>query len=405
LAAAPLLALSGCGEGYDVARHQAAAPAPAEGTCRFEQSRQILPVSRASWLAGLDDITPRHWPAGMYDDFRKHQELKRARGSRAPDWPTRRADRYRFESFRSPARSYVVRPGGHTLFFVSLLTMRNTMRSGGGGSGSFHTIVVLDVDGSMQERVLVKNVEGGHADAPLEYQVAAVDDGVLVVYATIDSIFQIVGRPAADGLAYSKPQLVYRLQAPALDLGLATSPDRLHLVWTQPGEDPEHRALHYVSSTGPGADWSAPTAIAQSAQPFTTNLLTQDQTIFVAWTDGRFDTRAAPASRPGRVMVAASRDEGATFSRPVVISDLTDADDTAAQLLVTLSGRDLVVYWSSQPPPAWPQLWSRAVLDPDLEVVTPAGELAGDDLLAAYSERMASVLDDRSSRTRSASAD
>ena len=89
LGVVPLLAVAGCGEGYDVARRQAAEPPemPADETCRFERSGQTRPVSRASWLMSLDTVTPKHWPAGMYKDFRKHQELKRARGSRAPDWP------------------------------------------------------------------------------------------------------------------------------------------------------------------------------------------------------------------------------------------------------------------------------------------------------------------------------
>ena len=194
----PVLALAGCGKGYDVARREAngAGTPPADETCRFEQARQPVPVSRASWLTNLEMVTSRYWPEGMYADFRKHQEVKRALGSRAPDWPTPAADRYRFEPFGSPARTFVVRPEGHTLYFVSLLTMRNALRlrQGGNGSGSFHTVAVLDVGGDMREHILVRNVEGGRSRAPLEMQVVTVGSDVLLVYATTDSIYQIVGR-------------------------------------------------------------------------------------------------------------------------------------------------------------------------------------------------------------------
>jgi hypothetical protein len=398
LGVVPMLALLGCGEGYDVARRQAAAPRemPAEETCRFERSGQTLPVSRASWLRSLDFVTPRHWPPGMYEDFRKHQELKRAHGSRAPDWPTRRADRYRCEPYGSPARSFVVRPHGHKLFVLSLLTMRNTMRGGAGGSGSFHTVAVLDVDGGMREQVLVRNAEGGRADAPLEMQVVSVAGDVVVVYATIDSILQIVGRPAGNGFEFSRPRVLHKLEVPPLDLRLRASPDRLHLAWTQPGDASAYRTLHHASAAGPEAVWSVPTTITETALPGTANLLTDDGEVFALWADGRFVAATSQRPSAGRVMAVASRDDGVTFSRPIMISDPTDSSDTAAQLLVTMSGQDLVVYSSPDPGPAWAEHWNTTILDRSLRVATPGGELAGDALHAAYSKRMASVLDDRS---------
>jgi hypothetical protein len=401
----PLLALAGCGGGYDVAKRRVAEPqqVPADETCRFEESRQVLPVSRVSWLTSLDTVTPKYWPAGMYADFRKHQELKRARGSRAPDWPTRRSDRYRFESYRAPARSFVVKPGDHTLFFVSLLTMRNRMRSGGGGSGSFHTVSVLDVDGGMRQHVLVRNTEGGRSDAPLEMQVAAFGSDVVVVYATIDSICQAVGRPAGDGFEFSKPRVVLMPQVPPLDLCLATSPERLHLVWTQPGVASGHRTLHYASSTGSDAGWSDPIVITETAVAGTVNLLADDREVFAAWADGRFVATGPQGPSAGRVMAAASRDEGVTFTRPIMISNPGDPSDTAAQLLVTMSGEDLVVYSSPEPGPAWAGRWHRAILDRSLRTVTPGGELAGDELVAAYSERMISVFGGRPASGRGSS--
>jgi hypothetical protein len=398
----PLLAVFGCGQGYDVARREAPGPrqVPAEETCRFERSRQVLPVSRASWLANLDFVTPRYWPAGMYKDFRKHQEVKRAMGGRAPDWPTPGADRYRFEVYGSPARSFVVRPHDHTLFVLSLLTMRNTMRSGTAGSGSYHTIAAVDVDGGMRGQILVRNAEGGRSNAPLEMGAVPVGADVVVVYATMDSILRIVGRPVGGSFEFSRPQLVHRPEVPALDLRLRTSPGGLHLVWTQPGDTSAHRTLHHATAADPDASWSVPTTISETALPGTANLVTDGGDIFVLWADGRLDGLASPDAPTGRIMALASRDEGVTFSRPIMISDPTDSGDTAAQLLATLSGQDLIVYWSRDPGPAWPQRWSKARLDRDLESVTPGGELAGEELLAAYSRRMTSVFDEGSGPAR-----
>jgi hypothetical protein len=409
LGLAPALALAGCGKGYDVARHETddAVDVPADKTCRFEQSRQPLPVSRASWLTSLDIVTPRYWPKGMYEDFRKHQEVKRALGSRAPDWPTPAADRYRFERFRTPARSFIVRPDDHTLYMVSLLTMRNALRlrNGGEGSGSFHTIVVLDVDGGNREHILVRNVEGGRSDVPLEMQVEPVGAEVLLVYASTDSIFQIVGRPTQRGFEFSEPQVVHETDAPALDLCLGASPDAIHLVWTQAGKTPGHRSLRYASTTGPGAAWSEPTEVSLTARPYAANLAIDGPEIFVAWIDGRFDGTAPPAPRPGRVMVVTSRDEGKAFSRPVVISDLHDPSGAAAQLILALGEPELVVYWSADPPPKWPDHWHRAALDRDLEVVTDEGRVNGKDLLAAYTARMTGVFEGTVAAERTAAAE
>jgi len=406
----PALALAGCGEGYDVAERRAGGsqPTTADETCRFEQSRQVLPVSRASWLTSLDTVTPKHWPAGMYEDFRKYQELKRARGSRAPKWPTRRSDRFRFEPYRAPARSFVVRPEDHTLFVLSLLTMRNTMRAAGGGSGSFHTIAVLDVDGGMQEHVLIRNAEGGRPGAALEMQVATVGSDVVVVYATIDTIYEIVGRPVDNGFKFSRPRAVHQPQVPALDLCLVPTAERLHLVWTQPGETLDDRTLHYASATGPDSDWSAPIVITPTARPGTANLMADGGEIFVAWIDARFVGAATGQAPLGSIMAAVSRDDGVTFSRPIMITDPTDPGDTAAQLLLTTNGQDLVVYSSREPWPAWPASWNRAMLQRNLQVVTPEGEIAGEDLLAAYSDRMVSVFGGRPASgrgSRTASAD
>jgi hypothetical protein len=406
----PVLALAGCGEGYDVAERRAPVgqPATADETCRFEQSRQILPVSRVSWLTSLDTVTPKHWPAGMYSDFRKHQELKRARGSRAPKWPTRRSDRFRFEPYRAPARAFVVRPDDHTLFVMSLLTMRNTMRREGGGSGSFHTIAVLDVDGGMREHILVRNTEGGRPGAALEMQVATVGSDVVVAYATVESICMAVGRPAGDGFEFSKPRVVLVPQVPALDLCLAPTAERLHLVWTQPGDTPDDRTLHYAGAAGPDFEWSAPVVITPTARPGTANLLADGGEIFMAWIDARF-VGAATAEPPlGSIMAAVSHDDGVTFSRPTMITDPTDPGDTAAQLLLTTNGQNLVVYSSREPWPAWPASWNRAMLERSLKVVTPEGEIAGEDLLAAYSDRMTVVFGGRPASgpgSRTASAD
>ncbi|MHC5007567.1 MAG: hypothetical protein ACYTGF_09450 [Planctomycetota bacterium] len=406
----PALALAGCGDGYDVAERRAPVgqAATADETCRFEQSRQILPVSRASWLTSLDTVTPKHWPAGMYSDFRKHQELKRARGSRAPKWPTRRSDRFRFEPYRAPARAFVVQPDDHTLFVMSLLTMRNTMRREGGGSGSFHTIAVLDVDGGMREHVLVRNTEGGQPGAPLEMQVATVGSDVVVAYATVESICMAVGRPAGDGFEFTKPRVVLVPQVAALDLCLAPTAERLHLVWTQPGDTPDERALHYASAAGPDSEWSAPIVITPTARPGTVNFLADGEEIFVAWIDSRFVGAATGQAPLGSIMAAASRDDGVTFSRPIMITDPTDPGDTAAQLLLTTNGQNLVVYSSREPWPAWPTSWNRAMLERSLKVVTPEGEIAGEDLLAAFSDRMTVVFGGRPASgpgSRTASAD
>jgi hypothetical protein len=410
LSLVPALAMAGCGDGYDVAERRAGGPQPttADENCRFEQSRQVLPVSRASWLTSLDTVSPKHWPPGMYEDFRKHQELKRARGSRAPNWPTRRSDRFRFEPYRAPARAFVVRPDDHTLFVVSLLTMRNTMRREGGGSGSFHTIAVLDVDGGMREHILVRNAEGGRPGAALEMQVATVGNDVVVAYATVETICMAVGRPAADGFEFSKPRVVLVPQVPALDLCLVPTAERLHLVWTQPGDTPDDRTLHYAGAAGPDSEWSAPVVITPTARPGTANLLADGGEIFMAWIDARFVGAATAAPPLGSIMAAVSRDDGVTFSRATMITDPTDPGDTAAQLLLTTNGQDLVVYSSREPGPTWPGSWNRATLERSLQIVTPGGAITGEDLLAAYSDRMISAFGGRPAsgrRSRTASAD
>ena len=282
------------------------------------------------------------------------------------------------------------------------------MRSRGGGSGSFHTIAVLDVDGGMQEHVLVRNVEGGRSNAALEMQVVIFGSDVVVVYATIDRIYEIVGRPVGNGFKFSRPRAVHKPQVPAFDLCLAPSAERLHLLWTQPGDTPDDRTLHYAGAAGSDSDWSAPIVITLAARPGTANLLANGGEIFVAWIDARFVGAATAQAPLGSIMAAVSRDDGVTFSRPVMITDPTDPGDTAAQLLLTTNGQDLVVYSSREPGPAWPGSWNRATLQRSLQVVTPGGEIAGEDLLAAYSDRMISVFGGRPASgrgSRTASAD
>jgi hypothetical protein len=258
----------------------------------------------------------------------------------------------------------------------------------------------------MREHVLVRNVEGGVPDVPLEMQVVPVGGDVLVVYATLDSILQIVGRPERGGFKFSRPQRVYKLRRPALDLRLASSSNRLHLLWTQPGLVDTCRRLLYATADGPDAGWSVPKPISATALPETANLLADRSEVFAAWADSRFGPDGSGEPAAGKVMVAASRDEGVTFSEPVMISDPDDAEDTAAQLLVTKSGQDLVAYSSPQPGPDWPGRWRRVTADRSLEHVTPGGELTGEELLAAYGKRMAGVLEGRSeAESRTAQAE
>ncbi len=226
-------------------------------------------------------------------------------------------------------------------------------------------------------------------------QVVSIGSDVVVVYATIDSILQIVGRPGDGGYEFSRPRVVHKLEVPPLDLRLRASPGRLHLVWTQPGEAPAHRTLHHAGAAGPGEAWSVPTTITPTALPGTANLLADGSEVFLLWADGRSVAAASQRPAAGRVMAVVSRDDGATFSRPVMISDPTDPADTAAQLLVTVSGEDLVVYSSPDAGPAWAEHWNSTIVDRSLRVATPGGDLAGDVLRAAYTRRMASVLGDR----------
>jgi hypothetical protein len=392
------LVLLGCGTGYDVVRREAAAPqeVPPDETCRFESCRLILPVSRALWLESLDSVGRQHWPDSLYADFRVHQERRRALGARTPKWPTRSADRYRLEPFRGHGWSCVARPGGHTLYFVSVLTMRNVMRSAGTGSGSFHTLAVLDVDGGMREQVLLRNVEGGHSDAALDFEAVPFGDDVVLVYATIDAVERIVGRPTNDGFEFSKPEVVHRPRSPARDLRLAATPDRLHLVWTESAGAGADQTLHYASSTGPDVPWSPPVTLSATVRPSSANLLSNDGEVFVAWIDMRLDAAPYRDADTGRIMAAVSDDGGEGFSRPFVISDLNDPNDTAGQLLVTMSMQDVVVYWSRDPDLAWPDRWSKAILDPGRRVIKPVGEVGGKELLAACRKRVTSYLGDRS---------
>jgi hypothetical protein len=99
--------------------------------------------------------------------------------------------------------------------------------------------------------------------------------------------------------------------------------------------------------------------------------------------------------------------DGVSFSRPIMITDPTDPDDAAAQLLLTTNGRELVAYTSREQGPGWPETWSRAVLERSLKVVMAEGEVGGEDLMAAYSGRMIAVLGGRppARGSRTASAD
>ena len=63
-------------------------------------------------------------------------------------------------------------------------------------------------EGERLEQVIVPGVEGGRADAPLEMSAAVIGGQVVLVYASVDSIWALGGAEGEKGIALSPPGVV-----------------------------------------------------------------------------------------------------------------------------------------------------------------------------------------------------
>lgn len=391
-----VVALAGCGEGYNVARRSVApkgagaeaAATPAK-SCRFELSPAPLPVSRASWLSRID-IAQRFWPKSMYADYNAYLASRRQLGARAPNWPEPRFDRVRFEDFRGPVSTVALRNGEQTIFFLARLTSRRSGSPPGSVGGCNHKISMLIDEGERVEQVVVPGVEAGRADAPLEMVAAVIGGQLVLVYASADSIYAIVGGADADGIALSPPGLLRKTPVPAADLRLAASGGRAILAWSEPPQVGAASPLRVVSSEGGVTGLSGvPHALTETLRPGTATLLVDGDDVHVAWVDLRFDPMKTDA---GRIMIAPSHDGGATFGEPTVISDLREAGDVAARIYLGIGDDGLVVFAANPPGVPWPETWSALTVDSTLRTAAPAGQIAGRDLLAAYRTAVEPIL-------------
>ncbi len=388
-------ALTGCGADYDVARRTAADPdrVPADDACRFELARPVLPVSRASWLTNLTIVEKRHWPEGLYADYLAHRQQVAAMGRRAPAWPSKRVDGYRFEWFRNGAQAHAVRFDDRIIYFVTRLTRRKPADESH-RAGGYHDVAMLPIGGKLQERVILHNIEGGRPDAPLEFQVQAFAGVLFLVYGTTDAIMLTMAQLVGNDWRFSEPRVLHALTAPPCDLRLAKGHDRLHLVWTADRRVDPAGGVLYSSTSGPARNWSTPILISPTSLNGTADVVPDGNDVFVVWTDDQAG-EGSPRLRDGLgwVYVAGSRDGGATFGRPVLVSDAREQTTQARLVLLAPMGKDLALYWSAAEGDRWPDSWNKAALDRDLDVVRPAGTVTGSALVSAYRKRMIALLE------------
>ncbi len=392
-------------ESYGTARRLEPVPGRTvdPGPERFELSRQLLPVVKASWVPHVRTGRADRWPASVVEAYDNHARLLE-RGFSQETLPAEVFETYRQWRFGGPSGlgtwSQSVVSGERAYLFVSRIVREIPVKRQGGrvvsGERRFYSLAVLEdhvgQPGSERETLILDSVEGPPSLRRLPFAVATHGDEVLVVYATKDALVARRAVSTASGLELPDPVVLADLD-PArqvYDVRLGRSTRRFHLLWTEaPGGDRPERSLFYAGRDAP-SEWETPRLVSATANRGSANLIADGPDVFIAWADHRFrQWRGFTTVNDEKVFVVRAPREGTRHGRPVLISDREDPDDAARRLMLQVADRDLVLYWS----PAYQGAWNRAVIDRELTTVTPLGERSGNAVMDAYKARLRSVLE------------
>ncbi len=241
-----------------------------------------------------------------------------------------------------------------------------------------------------ENQMILQSDEAGY-HRQLMFEVASFGGEIVLVYATVDAIMQMVGAPTDAGLEFSEPALLRRVANHVVDLRLAPSTNQLHLLWTEGGVRGYEGKLYYASTLSPRGGWSEPQRFSETANTNTANLVADHRRLTVAWSDFRFRERRWDSyTNDGQVFVLHSVDEGTSWSRPLLVEVWSKKVNGAARLFATLDAdRNIVLCWSAEAAPRWSGHWHVGILERHSTVLTRGGTISSEQLLGSYANRMA----------------
>jgi len=345
---------------------------------RFELSRQLLPLSRGSFVDKVLFLNKRDWPRDIMD---------------AP------ADTYLLETFGNiTVHAHLLKFAGGTFYFVS-----KQVREGNKGGianehkdkskNVFHRLSFIEVNGEEHGEILLERVKSTEKIDDLEFEVAPFDGRIILMYAELNTIFAVLGSIENGKLTFDAPTNIWSGEETVDDLRLVRSRNRLHLLWTTE-RNPDHVRVYYASSEDLSVPWRQNVLVSARAVRGSANLVADHSAVYLAWAEvdepgiDRSGSRAT-----GRVLLLTSEDEGRNFMGPV-FADIAEAGALAVKhLILAPSPEGPVLFWFLENGLSVNTEWIGVVFNRYSSTASIIGRYTSRELYQAYRRRILKKLD------------
>jgi hypothetical protein len=299
---------------------------------------------------------------------------------------------------------------GRRYFFASAGAPPTAMPQAGGvylrPPDTDHSLAVISDRGVAPQTIVLKRVVvDGYLNA-LVYDIAPIKDGLLLVYASIEGLFQMVGRPSGESLTFTPPQRIHTDGRMVHSVQLRSSGDFVHLAWlTRCGStDSTLTYMRRPSASATQPVWDAPQVISATAADATC-LVADGKMIHICWTDHRFRTGVWTSVNGTKLFLCRSANGGASFEEPLLLSARSDERDIPAQALLVPGNTAMLLLWRNSPSLSVLADWNVGLLDYDKRLLSTAGDVSEKALTDAFANRMTRLMRDASADARQAAVD
>jgi len=368
--------------------------------CNFEQSHSLIPVVPAWVVSHMSLLKEAYWPDGVSSYLRRKRKEEKAiiEGTRYSRWrrpgSLKTLNQYLFETSRATTmHSHLVQFENKGYYFTSLSI----------GGSRVHWLGFINTHGKPIETIISDSIQVRKNHRPVMFDVKAFQGKIYLVYAAVDGLFQQIGIPKGNTIQFTSPKRI-RLFIKSTEvyyLQLACTDAKLHLFWSEERLTilGKKNQLYYSQKKRSKDKWRIRKTLSKTLDrgKRKCNVATHGKDIFIVWSDSRFKNANFNLvqfwySNRSKALIRKSSNEGRSFSRATVISNVDDEDDLASQIYLGLMGNQPIVFWINSFSYSLTDDRKYAILSNDIKHMTSSGTITWKKLKQAYMKRINNIL-------------